>query len=267
MGSEVMVIELKNKNRIYGELKYNQENFQNFSKHSHETLNIVAIKKEQIAIEYHKQTIHYLKPKQLAIFNPKQVHLTSKQSHTAIPYYSLHLHSDWSLALQNELFENSRFFPLTPNIITDLNLSNTFLEICSKILNKNTSEIEKELSDFAKKLFMQYANRKIKFHHNHTLEKVEQYILQNIDKNLNLKEIAKEFGYTSAHLNRLFKEEYGLTLHAFLIDKRIEKAKRLISRNKKATLTEIAYEAGFFDQSHFIRNFKRVYSLSPKKYK
>jgi len=99
------------------------------------------------------------------------------------------------------------------------------------------------------------------------LKKIENYILQNIQESISIEEIAKSVGYSSAHINRLFKKEFGLTLHAFLIDKRIGKAKELIAQNQQATLTQIAYEAGFYDQSHFIRNFKKAYSLSPREYK
>lgn len=38
-------------------------------------------------------------------------------------------------------------------------------------------------------------------------------------------------------------------------------------RDSKQTLTEIAYEAGYYDQSHFIREFKSYTNLTPKQYR
>ena len=262
-----MVIELKGQNGIFGELKFNQESFQNFSKHSHESLNIVAVEKKPIEISYHKQEKQHLFPDQLALFNPKQVHQTSKENKTPIPYYSLHLNLEWALNVQKSLFDNTTFLPLSPNIVSDSALSADFIAVCKRILENSSNDIEEELTNFARKLFLDYSDTTSKIERSSTLERVENFILQNLQNSINIEHISKEVGYTSAHLNRLFKDEYGLTLHAFLIDKRIEKAKKLIRTNKDASLTEIAYEAGFFDQSHFIRNFKKVYSLSPKKYK
>ena len=261
-----MVFELKNSKGIYGELKYNLENFQHFSKHSHESFNIVAIKNETISIKYHKQDAQTLEPNEIAVFNPNQVHLTNKETKNSIPYYSLHLDIKWLLAIQKELYSTNNFLLLSPNIIKDKKIYSEFIKICDGIIN-NKICIEKDLYIFFKKLFSKYCNKELNIFLNPTILKVKHYIIKNLDCNINIDEIAKAAGYSSAHLNRMFKEEYGLTLHAFLIDKRIEKAKKLIRINKDATLTQIAYKTGFFDQSHFIRNFKKVYSLSPKKYK
>ncbi len=262
-----LVIDLKNSNAIYGELKYNKESFQNFAKHSHKSFNIVAIVNGYINIEYHNQPLQTLYPNQIAIFNPKQVHLTSSKHNERLDYYSLHFQEPWCIEIQKDIFETKEFINISPNIIKDKTLAKQFLNICKQILNKPNRDIERELKNFNKELFANYCKKEENTEPNQTLQKLEEYILTHLQEPLTLEEIAKEVGYSTAHINRLFKAEYGLTLHAFLIDKRIDKAKELIRVNKTATLTEIAYQAGFYDQSHFIKNFKKAYSLSPKSYK
>ncbi len=262
-----MVIYLKNPSGIFGELKYNKESFKSFAKHSHKSFNIIAIADRDINIAYHNQPIQTLHSNQIAIFNPRQVHLTSTKSKESLDYYSLHLQESWCIEVQQELFETEEFLNISPNIIEDKTLAKKFLSICSFILENPKQDIEQELKAFSRKLFANYCQATIQIEPNQTVKKIENYILKHLQEPLTLEEVAKEVGYSTAHINRLFKAQYGLTLHAFLIDKRIDKAKELIRVNKTATLTEIAYQAGFYDQSHFIKNFKKVYSLSPKAYK
>jgi len=262
-----LVVELKNSYGTFAELKYNRECFKNFAKHSHKSFNIVAIADGEINIEYHNQPIQTLSARQIAIFNPTQVHLTSSKSKESLEYYSLHLQESWCIEIQQELFNTEKFLNLSPNIINNRDLADNFLTICNTILDNSNIEIEQELKGFTKELFSTYCHTTPQTETNQTLQRVEKYMLKHLQEPLSLEQVAKEVGYSTAHINRLFKAEYGLTLHAFLIDKRIDKAKELITLNKSATLTEIAYSAGFYDQSHFIKNFKKAYSLSPKSYK
>ena len=260
-----LVIYLKNSSGIFGELKYNKESFKSFAKHSHKSFNIIAIIGGKIDIEYHNQPLQALNSGELAIFNPNQVHLTSSKKPQCLDYYSIHLQMPWCIDILKELFGIEHFLNLSPNIITNTDIANKFLEICNSILNKK--DVEQELRAFIKELFATYCQTSPQEQTNPILQRVESYILKHLQEPLTLEVVAKEVGYSTAHINRLFKAQYGLTLHAFLIDKRIDKAKELILQNKTATLTEIAYQAGFYDQSHFIKNFKKAYSLSPKAYK
>ena len=249
---------------LIAELKYNNESFKNFAKHSHEEFNIVALDSGKIELEFHKQAPQTLKANELAIFNPDQVHLT--KSNDTLGYYSMLINKEWVQAIQQELFGSSQFLNIYPNILKVSALNREFINICQLILEDNLEDISKKIEKFIKNLYSQDLLLSEAKSSNSLLLKAQEYILQNIQNDLSVEDVAKNIGYTSAHLNRLFKEEFGLTLHAFLIDKRIQKAKELI-KSSNLDLTQIAYEAGFFDQSHFIRNFKKRYSLSPKAYK
>ena len=65
---------------------------------------------------------------------------------------------------------------------------------------------------------------------------------------------------------RLFKKNTGLSPQKFLIQNRVRKAQRLLL-SSHLSLTQIAQETGFYDQSHFIRHFKGIIRLTPKEYK
>ncbi|MEM9546817.1 MAG: helix-turn-helix domain-containing protein [Bacteroidota bacterium] len=63
-----------------------------------------------------------------------------------------------------------------------------------------------------------------------------------------------------------FKRYYQITPNEYMKLKKINQSIKLIQNNKSMTLTEIALESGFYDQSHFIRNFKKYCGYSPKKH-
>lgn len=67
------------------------------------------------------------------------------------------------------------------------------------------------------------------------------------------------------HLVRAFRREAGLTPHQFQLQNRVRKGQRLL--NGPATVAEAAAAAGFCDQSHFDRQFKRLVGLTPADYK
>lgn len=80
-----------------------------------------------------------------------------------------------------------------------------------------------------------------------------------------LDEMAKNTFISKYRFIGKFKAQIGLTPHRFAVQNRIRKAKRLIRSN--CALAEAAQSAGFFDQSHFIKEFKKFTGLTPLDYK
>ncbi|MEV4544373.1 helix-turn-helix transcriptional regulator [Micromonospora echinaurantiaca] len=66
------------------------------------------------------------------------------------------------------------------------------------------------------------------------------------------------------HLVRAFTRTYGLPPHSYLTSRRIELARRLLLAGRRPA--EVAAEAGFHDQSHLTRHFKRHLGVSPARY-
>lgn len=68
-------------------------------------------------------------------------------------------------------------------------------------------------------------------------------------------------------LERRFQQEVGLTLVHLKQLQRIRRARQLISLNPDLPLVDIAQEAGFYDQAHFIRQFQKIHHLTPGEYR
>ena len=81
---------------------------------------------------------------------------------------------------------------------------------------------------------------------------------------LSLERLAREAGITRYQLVRAFARECGLTPHAYILQRRLSLARRLMRTH--ASLAEIAVRAGFFDQSHLTHYFVRQFGISPARY-
>lgn len=94
------------------------------------------------------------------------------------------------------------------------------------------------------------------------------HILTSITKDPaenNIGRIAGTFGITSRYLHKLVYQHTGLSPKSFDKIHRFKTSLKLIGDNK-LPLTSIAYDAGYFDQSHFIRDFKSFTGLTPSAY-
>jgi len=91
-----------------------------------------------------------------------------------------------------------------------------------------------------------------------------EYMHAHLDNDISLETLSEVAQCTSFHVIRLFKEKVGLPPHAYLIQIRLEKARRLIDGG--VNLTDAALCSGFSDQSHLTRRFKKRYGITPGVY-
>ena len=100
------------------------------------------------------------------------------------------------------------------------------------------------------------------------IDEIYAYIRYNIydTKKLKIAAIAKHFHITSSTLSNYFKKETGNSLHNYIILFKLEIVKnRLI--NSEFTVSQIAIQLGFTDESHLTRIFKKYCGSTPKQYK
>lgn len=100
----------------------------------------------------------------------------------------------------------------------------------------------------------------------HWLEQVTELLRARFAENLELAELAAAAGVHAVHLARVFRKFQGCTVGEYVRGLRIEYASRQISATD-AALADIAAAAGFFDQSHFSRTFKRHTGMLPTEFR
>jgi AraC family transcriptional regulator len=98
------------------------------------------------------------------------------------------------------------------------------------------------------------------------LARARALVERNFAEPLPLRHVAERVGVHPVHLARTFRRVYQVTFAGYLRQMRIEFARRELAR-ADASLCDIAAAAGFCDQSHFSRSFKRYTGLSPAEYR
>jgi len=84
------------------------------------------------------------------------------------------------------------------------------------------------------------------------------------DQDLGLDDLAATAGLSKYHFLRVFREETGLTPHAYLLNVRIRRASQKLAAGQAPA--QVALACGFCDQSHLTRRFKRTYGVTPGQY-
>jgi AraC-like DNA-binding protein len=97
------------------------------------------------------------------------------------------------------------------------------------------------------------------------IERAADFIRQNCQRALKLDEICKEAKLSASHLIRAFRDLYGLTPHAYLVNCRIDFCRSQIRLGRP--IAEVAVTAGFSDQAHLQRSFKRLVAATPGQYR
>ena len=80
-----------------------------------------------------------------------------------------------------------------------------------------------------------------------------------------VKSLRSKYNYSERHVRRLFNNWFGMNVESFIQYKKYLKALHLIHQST-LNLTQIACDSGYYDQSHFIREFKSLTNMTPKHY-
>lgn len=105
---------------------------------------------------------------------------------------------------------------------------------------------------------------------NHSYDKIKpivEWLEQVYPENIGLLEISEQANLSAQHLNKLFRETFGMSSYAFLVQLRIREAKRLLLTEVDLTLKDIAKRVGFNAVSHFMTTFKSREGMTPNQYR
>ncbi|AZS16302.1 AraC family transcriptional regulator [Paenibacillus lutimineralis] len=142
-------------------------------------------------------------------------------------------------------------------------LSDMFIQQIESDTNFNTfvETIKKVFKEYAKQVMLAKEQRYSK-----VVIKVEQFIYNNLYQKLSVQEIANNVGLSADYLSKQFKKDTGITIVDYILQEKIKEAKNLINYTN-LSISEISNYLQFYDQSHFIRVFKRICGITPKQYK
>lgn len=97
------------------------------------------------------------------------------------------------------------------------------------------------------------------------IKNAKQIVIDNMAEPPSLQELAEQVGLTLSKLNDGFKHIYGDSIFNFLLDYKLEYARKMLL-SKKHNVSEISLQVGYSTASHFISAFKKKYGTTPKQY-
>ncbi|WP_416151391.1 response regulator transcription factor [Salipaludibacillus sp. HK11] len=96
--------------------------------------------------------------------------------------------------------------------------------------------------------------------------KIKAYVEKNYHENISLKSIAGKFFMNPVYMGQLFKKTFGVFFKDYLLELRIEEAKKLL-RQTNMRVYEIADEIGFGSTDYFVTRFEKINKMTPTEYR
>ena len=97
-------------------------------------------------------------------------------------------------------------------------------------------------------------------------KKINEILYNSDPEKITLDYLSTELNIHPVHISRDFSKHFNCSLGCYLRKIKVEKALSLLS-NKDLSLTSIAFDCGFADQSHFLRCFKNITGFKPSEYR
>lgn len=182
-------------------------------------------------------------------------------------FYDLLINDD--LCVFSILFEPqgvSQFFDMPFNELTNLSIPLSYL-------NKNlATEIEIKLSDcetFAQRTTAveDILETQLYKHHNYSDFARIDHIIETIKQsqgNIRIETLADEANLSRKQFERIFLRQIGASPRQYLNIVRFQSAIFNKSQHHNISLTQLAHASGYYDQSHFISDFKRFTGITPR---
>jgi AraC-like DNA-binding protein len=99
------------------------------------------------------------------------------------------------------------------------------------------------------------------------IERAIRFIEEHFRYKISLGDIAEVAGLSPFHFLRVFRSSVGTSPHAYLVRRRLRHAQHLIrTEASDRSFADIAIEAGFADQTHLARHFRRAFGKTPAEY-
>ena len=98
------------------------------------------------------------------------------------------------------------------------------------------------------------------------LSNIKSWLDTHYSEKISLDELAKRFYIDKYYLSKIFKEQYGITINAYISRKKITAAKQLLRFSDKS-IEQIGFEIGISDTNYFTRLFKKIEGITPGEYR
>lgn len=237
-----------------------------FSKHWHDELAIGVIEEGAEGLLYRGQNI-IIPKRHIVAINPAEVHTGFSGTPNGWRYRMFY----FNLNELNKAFEH-RSLPIDPiinrPIIYDEALFDALLQLHVSLEEPSFQLTKESFFTLAlEQLFTQYGSAKQELFEGVCTRSsylARDFMHDNFELNPSLTELEEVSNCSKFQLIKSFKAVFGVTPHQYLLLVKVINAKKLLSEGARCVDASLA--CGFYDQSHFTRNFKKAFGISPSNY-
>ncbi|WP_077046571.1 AraC family transcriptional regulator [Pseudomonas sp. KK4] len=240
-----------------------------YTRHAHEHFSIGAITAGR-STYVHEQSRFEVSAGTVVLMNPADVHACNPIDDQPWSYLMLYVDTPWLTDLQHQLgFSDDlafRRFAVTHTTDAGLfaglkTLYEVLLDPQQDVLGKHSAAVE----FFTEVQLRLNPIEQVLREPNFKLERAADFIREHCTQMLKLEDICEAAQLSPSYLIRAFRQHYGMTPHAFVVNQRIQFARDQLRNGR--LIADVALEAGFADQAHFQRAFKQHLAATPGQYR
>ncbi|MND62359.1 Virulence regulon transcriptional activator VirF [compost metagenome] len=236
-----------------------------YDKHSHPHFSIGAITGGH-SHYLNQRSLQEVGPGSLVLMNPEEVHACNPIADQPWSYLMFYLDTDWLRSQQEEAGLGSEFRPFDMTASRDPLLYQGLQHLHHQLVEA-PDPLAREVAChlFSRQLLARLTPASWDDRPPQHLQRAAELMQDDSASPLSLAELSAVAGLTPSHFVRAFSHHYGMTPHAYLLDRRIRHARTLLKQGQP--LAEVALASGFADQAHFQRQFKRRVAATPGQYR
>ena len=236
-----------------------------YDKHSHAHFSIGAITGGH-SHYLNQRSLQEVGPGSLVLMNPEEVHACNPIADQPWSYLMFYLDTDWLRSQQEEAGLGNAFRPFDMTASRDPLLYQGLLHLHHQLV-QGPDPLAREVAChlFSRQLLARLTPASWDDRPPQHLQRAAELMQDDSASPLSLSQLSAVAGLTPSHFVRAFSQHYGMTPHAYLLDRRIRHARTLLKQGQP--LAEVALASGFADQAHFQRQFKRRVAATPGQYR
>jgi AraC-like DNA-binding protein len=240
-----------------------------YGRHAHSTFSIGSILGGR-STYLNGDTLEHIHAGAVVVINAQMAHACNPAEDAAWSYRMFHIDVDWLARLQQSLGFGVQegYRPFAQTLTWDADLFNGLNALYDLLVDPQVDILRKDSA--ATQYFtrlqqtlnpapdtLQAPDRRI--------ARAAEFINDNYTRALKLEEICAAADLSPSYLIRAFREQYGLTPHAYVVNRRIEFSRAQLRRGH--AIADVAAEAGFADQAHLQRAFRQFVAATPGQYR
>lgn len=239
-------------------------------RHWHEEYQICLIQSGGGELKY-RGALYNTPPATVFIVHPGEVHSNRAHAGTGCSYRDLFISPELVRRAAAEAYGRERGLPFFRRVVvSESDVIRQYLELHYAFERAATSlERETLLLRLLKTLVSRFAEERAVLlspgRERRSLRRACDYLVEHHAENVSLENLATMADLSPFHFNRVFARQFGMPPHEFQTLVRVSRAKQLLRDGWP--IPQAASHAGFFDQSHLNRHFKRVVGVTPGQYR